>query len=290
MNDTSRAAFVGVGVLSAVVGALHFFTDAKSSVFAVIDQSPEERRAKLIKKIADLRARANHPNTPRPEASTSMKIAEALERELQRDFPTRDFSASKVGLSPSDIDAEIIKNAEKEHYASHLSAATEFEKEVLRRNGWYVVPADYSEQFPWRGSSPARLNNYRGYKFSGPTEDAVWRQMKDQFIREGYGSKFSPTSPKARADRQERDDLDRAKQRARQKVQLSTWELKALKTIDDPDFAYSDVDPDAKNWDAAFESLRARGFMNIVRNPKNPNDSLFVLTKKGRDALADHAE
>jgi len=67
---------------------------------------------------------------------------------------------------------------------------------------------------------------------------------------------------------------------------LSTWELKALKTIDDPDFTYSDADPDAKNWDAAFESLRVRGFMNIVQNPKNPNDSLFVMTQKGRDALA----
>jgi len=68
--------------------------------------------------------------------------------------------------------------------------------------------------------------------------------------------------------------------------QLDTWELKALKTIDDPDFTYSDADPNAKKWDAAFESLRVRGFMNIVPNPANLNDSLFVMTSKGREALA----
>jgi len=66
----------------------------------------------------------------------------------------------------------------------------------------------------------------------------------------------------------------------------NAWEAKALKTIDDPDFNYSDADPDAKQWDAAFESLRVRGFMNIVQDPKNPNDSLFVMTLKGREALA----
>ena len=68
--------------------------------------------------------------------------------------------------------------------------------------------------------------------------------------------------------------------------QLNAWELKALKTIDDPNFTYADSDPDAKQWDAAFESLRVRGFMNIVQDPKNPNDSLFVMTPKGREALA----
>jgi hypothetical protein len=67
---------------------------------------------------------------------------------------------------------------------------------------------------------------------------------------------------------------------------LNEWERKALKTIDDPNFTYSDADPDAKKWDAAFESLRVRGFMNIVPNPANLNDSLFVMTSKGREALA----
>jgi len=64
------------------------------------------------------------------------------------------------------------------------------------------------------------------------------------------------------------------------------WEVKALKTIDDPNFTYSDADPDAPRWDAAFASLQAKGFMTITQNPANPNDSLFVMTPQGREALS----
>jgi len=44
-------------------------------------------------------------------------------------------------------------------------------------------------------------------------------------------------------------------------LKLTAWEEKALRTLNDPNFTYSDSDPDAKHWDAAFESLKAKGLM-----------------------------
>lgn len=66
---------------------------------------------------------------------------------------------------------------------------------------------------------------------------------------------------------------------------VAVWEVKALKTIDDPDFTYADTDPDAKLWDAAFASLQSKGFMIVEQDPKNPQNSLFVMTTAGREAL-----
>jgi hypothetical protein len=63
------------------------------------------------------------------------------------------------------------------------------------------------------------------------------------------------------------------------------WELRALMLVDDPDFTYSDADPDAPRWDAAFAALQTKGLMTIEQDPKNPNNSLFVMTAAGREAL-----
>jgi hypothetical protein len=65
-----------------------------------------------------------------------------------------------------------------------------------------------------------------------------------------------------------------------------TWEARALRVIDDPHFTYSDADPDAKNWDMAFDALHAKGFMTITQDPANPQNSLFVMTPHGREVLS----
>jgi hypothetical protein len=52
-------------------------------------------------------------------------------------------------------------------------------------------------------------------------------------------------------------------QRSFASLKLDLWEERALRALADPDFRYSDSDPDAKKWDAAFESLKAKGLMYV---------------------------
>ena len=46
-------------------------------------------------------------------------------------------------------------------------------------------------------------------------------------------------------------------------LKLDPWEMKALRTLGDPSFKYSDEDPDAPHWDAAFEGLKAKGLLYV---------------------------
>jgi len=95
--------------------------------------------------------------------------------------------------------------------------------------------------------------------------------------RSAVGANNAPEAPEAP---EARGTTDRAVHAPRD------WEAKALELVEDPDFMYSDADPDAKHWDAAFAALQQKGLMTIERHPKNPNDSLFVLTHAGRAALS----
>jgi hypothetical protein len=66
-------------------------------------------------------------------------------------------------------------------------------------------------------------------------------------------------------------------------LKLDPWEMKALKTLNDPNFTYSDADPDAPRWDAAFESLKARGLLYV----KPPTMKLSEWEWRALHALRD---